>query len=301
MALNAEEQKLFDIAIAALPDWFTASSRDREFLAGAAKEIGAAKVQAEYWLVTQARILTAEGPIGTLPDWLDQHARDRDTRRQDGESNAALRDRIRNVPESLTRSSLLAAVIDVVTAAGEPTAGIAMVELPRDQAFLGKQNPMTGTGGTFVGPVSTVMTFTPTVLPWPASPFSSVVSPNGRILKRKITFVGSLSAGNDGTFETTAMLANGAQYVNASGVAEVDATVAWEVDRFDVNDVIVTENRDDAYYGRGYRMGRKGRAGTIIVILPFGCTEGTRQGVLEMLRQKKGAGVIAIVECRVNP
>ena len=299
MALTANEQQLFDLAQAMMPHWFV-NDRDNEFLGLAAKVMGSARVQAEHWR-DMAKILLAVGATATEPDWLNQHAADRATSRQDGETDPALRERLRNVPEALTRTSLLTAVIDIVAEAGEATTGIAMVELPRDKAFLGKQNPFTGTLGEFTGPVGGVMTFTPNVLPWPDPPFSGIISPNGRILKRTITFAGSDSAGNDGTFVTSGLAGNGVTYPNASGVAEVDVSTAWSVDRFDINDKIVTENRADAYYGRGYRMGRKGRTAAIIVILPFGCTEGTRQSVLEMLRQKKGAGVIGIVECRINP
>ena len=70
------------------------------------------------------------------PDWLDQHARDRGTRRQFGEADPALRDRLRNTPEALTRESLLDSINSILSAEGlADTAN--MVELTRDRAYFG--------------------------------------------------------------------------------------------------------------------------------------------------------------------
>ena len=164
MALTAEEQEFLDLSLRALPFWFRGDARAQEFVGMAAKMAGQGRTQATYWLVTQANILTATGVVGSEPDFLNQHALDRGTSRQDGESDEALRERIRSVPEALTRPFLISAVTDIVSEAGEPTSGIAMVELPRDQAFLGKQNPFTGTGGTFVDAGGGTFEFTPDVL-----------------------------------------------------------------------------------------------------------------------------------------
>ena len=295
MALTANEQELFDLAMRALPFWFRNDTRAAEFVGEAAKIAGAARIQSDYWLGEQALILTADGIVGLEPDWLNQHALDRGTSRQEGESDAALRQRIRNVPDALTRPFLLTAVADVVEAAGEPTTGIAMVELPRDQAFLVDNVVDTGGGGTFTGPVSSEMTFDPDSA-FARVPFG-IASPNGRNLKHMIEITLASSGGNNGLFEITSLDGGKVVYTNAAGVAGADGGMTWETRRRNSFDAQYDGGRRDAYYGRGYRIGRKD-VPTIITILPFGCTEPTRKSVAEMLRQKKGAGVVSIVECR---
>jgi hypothetical protein len=58
-------------------------------------------------------------------------------------------------------------------------------------------------------------------------------------------------------------------------------------------------NRHSAYLGRGYRMAKPGSA--FIIILPYGSTAATAAAVREALRQKKAAGIRALVEWRQSP
>jgi hypothetical protein len=117
MALSVDEQKLFDLALAVLPHWFQENKRAMEHLGLSAKEAGAAWLQLIDWM-DNTLILQAVGPTGFDPDWLNQHAIDRGTTRQAGETDEALRERIRNVPDLLTRPVLLDAAQAIVDAEG---------------------------------------------------------------------------------------------------------------------------------------------------------------------------------------
>lgn len=117
MALTADEQKLFDLALSILPHWFQDDKRAMEHLGLCAKEAGAGWTQLVDWM-DNALILQAVGATGSDPDWLNQHAIDRGSTRQSGESDAALRERIRNVPDLLTRQILIDAAQAIVDAQG---------------------------------------------------------------------------------------------------------------------------------------------------------------------------------------
>jgi hypothetical protein len=297
MALSAEGEELLRFGRDAQPAWFRDDERQMEELGGSAATMQATRETLVYWLDTQAHILTAEGPTATTPDWLGQHAIDRGTRRQDGETDAVLRERIRNVPESLHRDAILDAINAILEAQGI-TADAAMLELRPDRAYLQVREPDLGTGGTFAK-TGDVVTFTPAAgfddgsPPFrppevePAQEHRSVIS-------------GAATAGNDGTCVITGIGGNGAQYTNAGGAAEVDATVSWRVDRYQRGTLRTGgSGRRAAYASRGYRAGASRSA--ILIILHFGATEGTRLAVLEAMRQKKAAGIAAIVEARQVP
>lgn len=301
MALTAEEQELLDAAKAILPSWFFADQRLLEDLAMAAKELGAARTVVQHWLGTQTKISTAVGATATEPDWLDQHARDRGSSRQSGETDAALRSRLQTLVDddgdalAVTRAALMDAVASILTAYA--VAGTAaMVEMSRDQAFFSGWTGNAGVGGTFTAPDSSgFQTFTPTVK-FAYPPFTTA---SGRIHSHQLVISGAASGGNNGTFVTTGLVNNAAKYSNAAGVVGADATVVWSTRRRDVFAVSV-EGRRDAFLSRGYRMGRS-RGGGIIVILPFGTSEPARKSVFELLRARKGGGISLVVERRQVP
>lgn len=290
MALTAQEQKYLDFALAALPGWVRPTD---EFLNGAAKMFGSVDAMIDY-LFSQALIRQANGATSTTPDWLNQHARDRGTSRQAGESDPVLRERIRNVPDALTRAALLAAA-DAILAADLIVGSAAMVELARDAGHWGTYLVMTGTGGVFTQ-AGTVSKFTPTALPWPTPPYQdpSVIP----VRAHKIVIAGAADAGNDGTFTITGLDDDAAIYTNAAGAAGADGGVTWTVERFDVTGNL-TDGFGRFYWRRGYRYARS-RPG-IVMILPFGTTAGATASIVEMLRQKKAAGVLVIVETRAVP
>lgn len=295
MALTPQEQEFVDFAKSALPQWFQEEDRVEEFLGLAAQVMGEARTLIEYWF-SQAEILQALGAVAFDPDWLNQHARDRGTHRQSGELDPALRDRLRNTPEALTRPSLLAAIDAILVA--ESVAGTgAMVELRRDKAFFGSFTSDSGTGGVFAAGSGSQFQFTPTVAF--QQPLQVNFPRSGAQGNPDIVISGAASAANDGTFEVDDLVLDAADYTNAAGVAETDATVSWSIVKKNVEG-FQRDGFNRAFLSRGYRIGH-GVPNSIIVILPFGCTAGTQASVVEMLRQKKGAGIKATVECRTSP
>jgi len=290
--LSAQEQALFDWAKDALPDWYADDARANEFLAAAAKVLSLSQDQLNDWLVRQTRILDADGPTGTTPDWLNQHARDRGTSRRLDETSDSLRFRLRNIPDAVTRPALLAAITQVLADAGVVGAP-GLVELPRDGAWIGPDTPATGAQGTFASLGGGDFSFTPdTPITFP--PFDPVF-PN---IAFKTTFSGATAGGNNGTFVITGIVGNAWKYHNASGVAGADVAVAWSIQRYDAGGN-AQGNRERTYCRRGYRS--SSRLPTIVVILPFGTTDSTGRIVTEMLRHTKGAGVKLIVERRTSP
>jgi len=291
MALTLAEQELFDFGRGALPNWMRAHD---EILTATAKMMGMARTQLDY-LFGQALITTATGPTATTPDWLNQHARDRGTSRQAGESDVVLQQRLRVIPDALTRQSILDAANAILVAAG--VVGVAaMLELPRDGAWIGTYAAMTGTGGTFAQ-TGTVSTFTPTALPWPTPPFQdpAVIPVRGH----RLVIAGAANAGNNGTRTITSLAGNGAVVANAGGVAGADATVTWTVQRLDGLGN-VTDGNARSYIGRGWRIASS-RPLKIVVILPFGTDAGTQASIEEAIRTKKAAGFAVIVERRLVP
>lgn len=290
MSLTEDEQALYDFAEGALPSWIT---HPDPLLTAAAKQIGASLAQARY-LFAQALIGTAEGATSTTPDWLNQHARDRNTSRQAGESDVALRERLRTIPDAVTRQAILDAANAILAAAGV-SGEAALVELPRDAAWVGTYTALTGTGGTFVQ-VGTDSRFTPTV-PWATPPYRAPgVTPE---LSWTLTISGAANAANNGTRAITGLVGNAAVVSNASGIAGADGTVSWIARRLDAlgNG---TDFAARSYAGRGFRAS-VGRPLKLIVILPYGTTAGTAASVLEAIRQKKAAGFAVVIERRLNP
>lgn len=291
MSLTEDEQALYDFAEGALPSWIT---HPDPLLTAAAKQIGAALAQARY-LFAQALIGTSEGATATTPDWLNQHARDRNTSRQAGESDVALRERLRNIPDAVTRQALLDAA-DAILAAAGVSGTAALVELPRDGAWVGLFNSPNGTGGTFVQD-GAVSRFTPDTLPWPTPPWQApTVYP---ITNWKLAISGPIDPENDATHDIVGVDGDTALLDNPTGVSRVDATVSWTARRHD-QDGNLTDGFRRSYAGRGYRA-TVGRPLKIIVILPYGTTAGTAASVSAAIRQKKAAGIAVVVERRLNP
>jgi len=297
MPLSTEEQELLDFALGTLPPWFSdTDQRDHALEGGMAKQMGAAWDTITYWF-DQTLIGEAVGPTGNDPDWLQQHAIDRGTRRQNGEDDTTLQLRLQKFPDALTRSLLLSVAQDLVDDAGV-SGTVAMVELRRDRAYLTTRAPMTGTGGTFAGSGS-ARTFTPDTLPWPRPPFQDpTVAPP---ITSKLVISGAADAANDGTHVITGLDENAVTYTDASSGSGADATVTWRVDWYDADGNLLTAGagRRDAYLSRGHRMGDTYPA--IILILPFGSSAALGLAVTEAIRQRKAAGVRVYVERRLSP
>jgi hypothetical protein len=309
MALTADEQKLADAANAALPAWFKADPRVQEEVGMMAKQVGAAYAKIKQQ-VEMTYIGTAVGATSTEPDWLDLLAKDRGTSRQNGETDTELRKRLQTTPVAVVRSELLAAAQAMVTAAGV-SGTVEMVELARDAAYLGSYTQATGTGGEFKKSGNTVSFFPAVEFPFP--PYFGGLSV--AVKSANIVLSGCSSAGNDGTFAVSSLgndtsdppTLTSARYTNAGGVEEVDATCTWAIQRIDSWGAIM-DGFGKAYVNRGFRCWRgqtdggvKLAMGGICVILPYGTTEALRLSVLEMLRTKKAAGILALAERRTTP
>lgn len=288
MALTADEQKLYNFAKDALPAWVPDGD---EFLMGAAKMFGGVKALIDY-LFGMTLIGTAVGPTATTPDWLGQHAIDRGTRRQLDEEDPALRERLRNIPDALTRLALLTSIDAIIAAEGIVGVG-ALVELPQHGAHSGEYVSDTGTGGVFTKD-GTTMKFTPTTA-WARPPFWAPDLVPTR--STQLVIAGADEATNDGTHDITGLDGNAALYTDADGVADAaDAGVTWTVQTLDV-DGNLRDGFARAYSQRGYR-GARLRPPILVVILPYGTTAATEASVTEALRQKKAAGIAVRVERR---
>lgn len=290
MALTATEQRLFDWAKAQLPEWFVHGEREEEFLAAAAKQHGIALELAQNWL-GQTMILVAVGPTGGDADWLNMHAGERNTSRQDPEGDPALRQRIRNVEDAITPPILLKAAQDIVDAEGI-VGTVAMVEMPAQGAYTRLLVADTGVGGEFS-------------LDAPFAQFKPDTKPKAPWLLSGDTLVlaGSLTPANDGSYSISSsspLAGDNIRYTNGGAVPEVDPGVSWtHYKKNKVTPFEVVDEFQSSFASRGYRTVT--RKPTIIMILPFGCTDSTSVSVLEMLRQKKGGGVVGLVECRTIP
>lgn len=299
MSLTADEQELFDLAKGTLPPWYADDERANEYLGALAKMFGSVRSITEHWLKTVVYITLATVDLSSNPDWLDQHARDRGTSRQAGESDEALIARLRNVEDLVTRPALLAAVQAMMTDAGF-TGAPAMVEFPRDRAYSGQSQSFGGAGGFSLVKDGTHMLMTPAAPP--AAQF--LRPPFWRAPRRdpthRLTLAGCTNPANDGSFVVTSLVGNAARFVNASGVSETaPGGASWLVEHLDPEGN-VRDGFARAYYGRGYRMSHCPPSG-IIVILPYGTTEGFRLSVLETLRLKAAGGIRIHVERRLNP
>lgn len=230
--------------------------------------------------------------LAVQPDWLALHAADRNTFRQDSEEDPALRLRLRNVPDAVNRVSLLSAAQELVDDAGI-SGTVGMVELKRDGAFFGTSQSDTGTGGLFTKISASNVTFQPATQ-FAGPPFRSIEPTR----KHRLVLSGAATAANNGSFIITGLSGNAAIYANASGVTEDDAVVTWTVEKLDRDDNLL-DGFPHAFLDRGFRLGELHPV--IIMILPEGCPTGLVNSVREMLRQKKGGGVLAFVECVPPP
>jgi hypothetical protein len=299
MALTDDEQELFDLAARGLPTWYSSDDRANEYLGAVAKMFGSARIIIDHWLGQLTLIQTATVDPDEEPDWLEQHARDRGTHRQNGESDGQLIFRLRNFEDLITRPALLAAAQAMVDAASI-VGTVAMVEFPRDLAYFGTFIGF-GSDGAFTIErlAGDQCRFTPEdgYEGYPRPPFQRApgIAP---VFKLTISTGGGP---NDGTFTITGLDGDSILYDNPTGV---DDTVApdsvWSVERYEVGGVAESDGWARAYFGRGYRMGRTPPQ-KIIVILPYDASEALAASVREMLRQKAAGGIRIAVERRTSP
>ena len=307
MALTADEQELLAVGKEAIPEIFRSDERTQEDLAAAAKIMGQAKAAIQHWL-DMCRVSLATGPVSSeYVDWLALHAGDKGTARSSGESDAALKQRLWKIPGAIIRDDILGAAGEIL-AAGGVTGVVYMVELPKDQAFLGNNKPDQGVGGTFAKSGDTV-TFTPsTKFAYP--PFFGDIS--GGVKFTTITISGAANSGNNGAFQITGISWNGVTYSNALGAAGTDVTASWKTLRCGADNVPIDDGdplvgQPRVFLGRGCRLWRGVKIGDsapgavacgFVMILPYGTPDSLRRSVAEMCRNSKAAGFKVIVERR---
>ncbi len=290
MSYTPEEQEIYEWAKSSIPRALFNSSREEEEMGGLVK-VGAIVKNFIRSLFRQSLITqSTAGP----PDFTNQHAIDRGTSRQNGESTATLQERIRTTEAAITRPALLETAQGIVDASGV-VGTVAIVELKRDGAHYGSYTEQSGTGGTFSN-VDGSMVFTP------ATPFAAPVEVNfprsGMGGNPGISISGAAASANNGTYSVTNLYLNGVKF-NNTGVIGIDPTVSWVLRKRDAL-ANVLDNHSRSYFGRGYRMWQPVPTKWVF-ILPYGTTAGTAAAVYEAVRQKKAAGQAIAVERRLNP
>lgn len=293
MALTAAEQELYDLAKAQLPRWFFADPANQEMVAGYAKMFAKVRTTAGGW--ADATYITRAGA-----PWLDEHARDRGTRRQTNESDAALAARLRTIDDAVSPNALLDAVNAILVAAGITTSA-ALVELRPDRAFFGFEASLAaaasvqGAGGaaTWCYRVAAQLA-TGAVVSRVAQVTAGNATLTGTNFNRvtwtdvaggtKYHVFRTLSGGTPSTLGKIGEVNAGVQQLDDTGLAG-DGRLPFE----------------GAYLTRGYRMGVSGRPHVIIVILPFGTLATLEPVISEAVRQKKAGGVVHRIEIRGVP
>lgn len=291
---GSDKARLIAHAETALPRFFSRSPRGREDLQALAEVMANGVLAPIRDLLRMTYIQDSDGK------WLRQHAKDRGTGPQAGESEAALKRRLVDIEDAVTRPVLLAAIQDKLDDAGV-VGPLAMVELPRDGGFFGDHTARSGTGGVFSTALAGggLRAFTPTSpFPLPLRVGAAALE-SGAFSNPRLVISGAAVGGNNGTFQVTALEANAAIFSNATGANSTDATVAWEVRKFSAEGTSI-EGRARCYLGRGYR-GCSRPGATIIAILPFGTPDAVAEAVREVLRQKKAGGIKHVVEVRAVP
>jgi hypothetical protein len=126
-ALTTQEQELYDLALASLPDWFSGDENAEETVAGFAKMFGKAWAQIDSW-VDMVFLKRAFGV------WLEAHARDRGTSRQAGEGDGALGARLVVPSDAVTKPALIQIADAILVGAGRP-AGTVILETRQEQDY----------------------------------------------------------------------------------------------------------------------------------------------------------------------
>lgn len=280
-----------------MPRWASSDSLPNEMLGGFAKLFGSARAWFLHVLGQMGYIGQAVGPALGEPDYLEALAIDLGTHRQDGESDVALRFRLRNLQDVVTPVAIqdsLDGLMDSLSVLDDSFS----YDLGTGQATFATNEPDEGVGGEFVDAATT--TFEPDDgFSGDRPPYSGV---GFGLHAHKLTISGAAIAGNDCVDATiTGIEDDAAVYVNATAASDVDATAAWRVDRYGQDDAHLTlgTGAPDAFLDRGFRIGALFPAA--VVILPYSSPTSAVDSTVEMLRRTGGFGVAFIVERREIP
>ncbi len=291
-ALTALEQALFNIAKGSLPSYlFQEDASAQEVLAAFAKQF--AVLSADLSLLEQDTFITV-----ARTEALSQHAKDRGTRRQEGESNEALSLRLRFLrDDTLTVAAIVARVLAILESDGVtiPAGYPGLIELRRDRLFWSRGD---GVQITAVAAASIIDGETFTI--------------DGRVFE--FNKVGSVTSGNVEVDITAATTDDEVAAAIELALEGEYPGLAFSVNEFAavrrapgaISETVANGGfairRVNSYWSRGYRFTDTGRRATVVVImLPFGTTAATQQSVAEAVRQIKAGGVKVIVERRLSP
>lgn len=98
-ALTAREQELYDVALGALPSWYSTEVNPQVVVGAFAKIFGKAWDQIDAWV----DMIYLKHAFGI---WLDAHARDRGTSRRTGENDITLAGRLEVPADAVTKPAL---------------------------------------------------------------------------------------------------------------------------------------------------------------------------------------------------
>lgn len=298
MPLSAEETKLYDWARASLPRWFWEQTRAEEDFGAMLKIFDAAR-QFIADMKDQGQILTAPGPVSGEPDWLNQHAIDRDTSRANGESDDALRARLRDFTNTVTRVALLAMVGAALDAAGVSSNDFGMIETRAEGAYFhgSVQARHTGAATTTAAVVlNGDGTATISGLSFTGADTGFATQCEPWFVGRYVFISGCDDAANNGRFRICGVPTLTSFTVeNAAAVADASTPIAWCLD-YQVAAPASAQPIGN-FLSRGYRFANSG----FTVILPYLTDEATRLSVAESLRRIRAAGVLVRVERRQVP
>jgi hypothetical protein len=284
--LNALEQKLYDLARAALPSWlFTDEANAQELIRAAAAQLSDAWEQVDFWL--DQTYLTRGVDI-----FVDQHAKDHGTRRQNGETTASLVSRLRNTEDAVTIPALLSHIIQVMHDNGAPSSPPPVIlEMRYDKLYLGRHIHITPTAGANLVDGET-FTLGSTIFEFDS---------NGAVVGGHIA-VPFTMADNLHTVALSILSAvigagfnigiDEVDHLYVSGVTSYGETVGNASFKMQIESL--------GYLSRGWRVSKTNEP-TMTVILPFGTSANLAAIVAETMRQFKAGGVVVYVETRLVP
>ena len=291
MLLTESEQEIFDFVSNSVPDGYSKTERGMEDILLIVKVFDRIMTRNEF-LFSQSMILNSTFDGET--DWANEHARDRGTTRQAGESTESLIQRITSPNDAVTLGSIrraAQAILDASSILGP----VGIVQLRSNRSFFGKPQSQTGTGGEFFS-VGSGFGFVPSE---GHAPPLRMGEQDRDYTATRLFFAGSASAVNDGEKPLTG-LSNNIMLFDGPGAAEVDPGVSWTIRKYN-RDGRLMDGFNRTYLGRDYWIGSGMPVNTRIIILPFGCTPTTVEAVDEAVRLKEAGGFRHIVECRTSP
>lgn len=300
MPLSSEAQALFDHAKQSLPRWLTGgSSSALEWMYSFTEIFDDVRVQGQDWLdITLLDISTGVE--------LDQHALDRGTSRRASETDAALRERLRQITDALTEPALFDGVDAILDGAGSLAQFRVQAYTSSGWNSVFEANDTIVAGGWQTGIYLSVVnngTNPPTA--------TSVASADNTRLDVTINYsagvttraaLEALVGPTIGSFRLATASSSGASVLVAGDAFSnkrfyLSGLVSLRRDRGHFH----TDGTCRAFFNRGYRMCNVDRPMGYIFILPFGTTAATANAVSEYLRKNGAGGFIYYAERRLIP